>query len=161
MAFKADAPYWLDVQQFEQGQADRLAAQQRAALALYQGEFLANFHLRGAAVFEEWALVQRERLRLLALGSLASLAKQASKQGDFGQAMSDLRHLLVLDPWRESAHRELMRLLAQSGDRAAALAQYTACRQLLETELGVAPAPETAVLYKQIKDGTSKLGAEP
>ncbi|MCK4315213.1 MAG: hypothetical protein KAX24_05525 [Anaerolineae bacterium] len=33
------------------------------------------------------------------------------------------RRLLALDSWQEEAHRELMRLLALTGQRSAALAQ--------------------------------------
>jgi len=46
-----------------------------------------------------------------------------------------------------------MLLLAQSGQRGAALAQYEACQRALETELGVAPSAETVTLYEQIAAG--------
>lgn len=152
VAFNVDAPYWLDVQQFESGLVDSSPVRQRQVIELYRGEFLADFYARGAPVFEEWVLVQRERLRHLALEGIATLAEQTGKQGDLGQAMADWRRLLALDPWRESAHRALMRLLARTGDRAAALAQFEECQRLLETEIGVAPAPATMALYGQIKD---------
>jgi predicted ATPase len=60
---------------------------------------------------------------------------------------------LELDPWREEAHRQLMRALALSGQRSAALAQYEACRRVLAKELGVEPAAETNALFEQIKVG--------
>jgi hypothetical protein len=50
-----------------------------------------------------------------------------------------------------------MRCLAYSGQRAAALAQYEACRRTLEEELGVEPEPETTALYDQILAG--EIGA--
>ena len=46
-----------------------------------------------------------------------------------------------------------MRLLAQTGRRAAALAQYAACCQILDTELGVPPDETTTALYEQIRVG--------
>ena len=46
-----------------------------------------------------------------------------------------------------------MWLLAKSGDRAAALAQYESCRELLAEELGVEPEVEITQLYEQIKSG--------
>jgi len=152
-----DTPYWLDVQVFEQGLSQASPSSMREALTLYRGDFLGNFYIQGALSFEEWVVLERERLRNLALEGLSTLASNAYDQGDFQQAAIELRRLLLLDPWRESAHRELMRLLAQTGDRAAALTQYEACRQILERELGVEPASATVALYEQIRAGTFEL----
>lgn len=160
IGFASGPDAWVDAVAFEQGVASAsLAAQrealagQREALALYQGDFLAQFLVRNALLFEEWALFRRERLRGLALDALSGLAESALASADYSQATADLRRLLALDPWREAAHRALMRSLAASGDRAAALAQFERCRQTLWDELGVEPAPATAVLYEQIKAG--------
>ncbi len=46
-----------------------------------------------------------------------------------------------------------MLMLAHSGQRTSALAQYEACRQALADELGIEPDPETTGLYEQIRDG--------
>ncbi|MEZ4617363.1 MAG: BTAD domain-containing putative transcriptional regulator [Caldilineaceae bacterium] len=61
--------------------------------------------------------------------------------------------LLHLDPYHEPTHRQLMRLLAQSGQRSAALAQYESCRHLLATELDVPPDETTTALVEQIRAG--------
>ncbi len=63
------------------------------------------------------------------------------------------RRLLALEPWREEAHRQLMLLLARSGQRSAALAQYEACRRALAEELGAEPARETVGLYRRLAAG--------
>ncbi|MFL7810020.1 MAG: tetratricopeptide repeat protein, partial [Anaerolineae bacterium] len=55
-----------------------------------------------------------------------------------------------MDPWREEAHRQLMHLLALTGQRSAALAQYEACRRALADELAVEPTAETQALYQTI-----------
>jgi DNA-binding SARP family transcriptional activator len=60
---------------------------------------------------------------------------------------------VALDPWREEAHRRLMWLLISIGDRAAAIAQYEACRRTLEEDLGVEPMAETVALYQQLLAG--------
>jgi predicted ATPase len=49
-----------------------------------------------------------------------------------------------------------MRLLALSGQRSAALAQYESCCQRLKEELDVEPDQETTWLYEQIRDGKIK-----
>lgn len=153
VAFVPDAPFWFDVARFEQGLSQGTTAGQRAALDLYQGDFLAGWNVPAAPLFDEWALLKREYLRDIALTGLAKLAESALAAGDDAQAIRDLRRLLALDPWREAGHRALMRALAASGDRAAALAQYDACRRILAEELAVEPAPETETLYRQIKAG--------
>jgi DNA-binding SARP family transcriptional activator len=153
IGFDLGPDIWVDAVAFERGIAAASLADQREALALYQGDFLAQFAVRKAGLFEEWSLFRRERLRGLALDALYRLAKASLTTADYNQATADLRRLLTLDPWREAAHRALMRSLAASGDRAAALAQFERCRQTLWDELGVEPAPATAALYEQIKAG--------
>ncbi|MCB0124074.1 MAG: hypothetical protein KDE58_17590, partial [Caldilineaceae bacterium] len=60
---------------------------------------------------------------------------------------------LRLAPWHEEAHRQLMTILAQSGQRSAALAHFADCRQILADELGIEPNAETYALYVAIRDG--------
>jgi len=62
-------------------------------------------------------------------------------------------HLLQLDPLHEGAHYQKMYLLAASGQRYAALAQYEHYCQLLADELGVEPAAETTTLCEQLRAG--------
>ena len=69
--FDTTQPYVLDVEAFERGLAAGVSpAGLQAACDLYQGDFLAGFHLRQSRGFEEWAVVERERLRRLAVGGL-------------------------------------------------------------------------------------------
>jgi DNA-binding SARP family transcriptional activator/tetratricopeptide (TPR) repeat protein len=160
------APWWLDVTSFQTGiaQTGAGAGQEierlKAAVDLYRGDFLEGFYVRSAQGFEEWALAQRARLRELALQALNTLAAHYADQGEAGLApgIDSVTRLLALEPWREEAHRQLMRLLALSGQRGAALAQYEVCRQVLADELGVEPGPETMRLYEQIRDGELRAG---
>ena len=64
-----------------------------------------------------------------------------------------MTRLIELEPWDELAHTHLMRLLAQAGQRSAALAQYETCRRMLMEEFGVKPSAATKQLYEQIRDG--------
>jgi hypothetical protein len=56
-----------------------------------------------------------------------------------------------LDPLHEPAHRLLMELYADSGQRAAALRQYAECECILKQELELGPQPETTELYESIR----------
>jgi ABC-type oligopeptide transport system substrate-binding subunit/DNA-binding SARP family transcriptional activator len=165
IAFNRDSPHWLDVERFET-QAGGASAEAdierlREAVELYRGDFLEGFYVRQAPAFEEWALAQRARLHELAMQALHLLAAHYGQQGRAGQAASIdyTTRLLALEPWREDAHRQLMLLLARSGQRGGALAQYETCCRVLAEELGVEPGAETAVLAEAIKTG--QIESEP
>lgn len=128
-------------------------ARLRQAVALYRGDFLAGFTVADSAPFEEWRRITQEQLHVQMLDALTQLAAAAAAAGDDAQALDAARRLLTLEPWLEEAHRQVMRLLARQGQRAAALAQYQHCRQVLAAELGAAPDAETSALYEQIRSG--------
>jgi DNA-binding SARP family transcriptional activator/pimeloyl-ACP methyl ester carboxylesterase len=86
--------------------------------------------------YVEWAEEPRERLTLLR----TQLLRQARRW----------RQLVELDPVDEEAHLELVRELAEAGDRRAALRQYEAMDRTLRRELGVAPGPEAVRLREQL-----------
>lgn len=163
--FNPDSDYWLDVQHFvtlvtaterhphRHPESCRACAQRwQQAVELYRGPFLAQFFLPDSAGFEEWALLKREWLNQLALSALARLATFHERRGHYEQALHTARRQLELEPWREAAHRQVMRLHLLNGERTAALAQYEQCRQILANELGVEPETETTALYEQIRD---------
>jgi DNA-binding SARP family transcriptional activator len=154
VALDLASPYQLDVADFETAAAAGTGedpAQLRAAADLYRGDFLDGFYVKDARDFEEWAVVQRERLREALLRVLEALVELDQHQADYAAAAEHARRLLELDPWRESAHRQLMVLLARRGQHSAALAQYEKCRQILAAELGVEPMAETTALYERIR----------
>ncbi len=97
-------------------------------------------------------LVQREHLHQRIFEALTLLATHYEEHGALSCAITYLRRQIELEPWREEAHRQLMCVLAMNGARAAALAQYARCCQILDDELGVEPAEETVALYKRIRE---------
>jgi predicted ATPase/DNA-binding SARP family transcriptional activator len=129
------------------------AARLREAVALYHGELLQQVVVRDSVAYDEWLTLSRERLHRQALDALAQLAAYHEARGEDEQARQYAWRTLALEGWDEAAHRCLMRVLARSGQRAAALAQYERCRKVLAEELGVEPAAETTALYEQIRAG--------
>ncbi|MGC9394775.1 MAG: AAA family ATPase [Anaerolineae bacterium] len=123
------------------------------AVALYRDDFLAGFTLDDSAAFDEWQFFQTEGLRDALAGALTRLVEWYSGRGESGleQAIAYARRWLSLDPLHEPAHRHLIMLYAQSGQRSAALRQYRQCVRLLEEELGVAPIEESTQLYEHIR----------
>jgi predicted ATPase/DNA-binding SARP family transcriptional activator len=131
------------------------AARMEQAIALYRADFLAGFAMGDSAPFEEWQLLHRERLHQRALDALMCLADYHERCGADEQARRLAERQIELDPWREEAHRQLMRLLARGHQRSAALAQYETCRRELARDLSVEPEAETTALYERIRNSTS------
>jgi predicted ATPase/DNA-binding SARP family transcriptional activator len=121
------------------------------AVALVRGPFLAGLYLEECPAFDEWLLIQRERLHLQITTALEELADLHERAADGASVIQNVQRLLELDPLREDAYRWLMRLLAGGGQRSAAMAQYETCKHLLQEQLGVTPAPETILLAEQIR----------
>jgi DNA-binding SARP family transcriptional activator len=122
----------------------------KAAAALYHEPFMAGFNLRDSYPFEEWQFFQEETLRRELSGVLEKLACGLGEAGQVEEALQYTRRWLALDTLREEAHRQLMQLYLQSGQRNAALRQYRECVRTLDQELGVAPLEETTRLYHAI-----------
>lgn len=128
IAFNRQAPYWSDVEAF----SSYLTTQPtpltpvllQKALALYQAEFLADFAVQGAPIFESWLATQRQHWRAQALQGWQQLADYHWQQGDDAASLAATQQLLALAPWHEGAHRQQLLILARCGERAAALAQF-------------------------------------
>ena len=127
----------------------------RRAIDLYRGDFLVQFYLSDSAPFEEWALLRRERLRQYMLSALERLAAYAEWRGAFEQAIQMIRRQVELEPLSDDCQRELMRLLALSGQKAAAILQYETLQRTLKAELDLQPEPETTSLYEKIRRGST------
>jgi DNA-binding SARP family transcriptional activator len=125
-----------------------------AAVALFRGDFLEGFGLRDAPAFEDWQRGEADALRRELATALGRLVDAREAAGDHAGALAHARRRLALDPLHEPAHRALIRLLALTGDRAGALAQYRECVRTLSRELGVPPLEETTRLYEAISEGT-------
>jgi TolB-like protein/Tfp pilus assembly protein PilF len=128
-----------------------------SAVDLYRGDLLDGFGVPDPA-FEDWLRGERQRLREIAREAMTRLLELQLADGTADGALATARRLLGLDPLQEFAHRAIMRLYADKGERVLALKQYQACRELLRDELGVEPDGETERLYKEIRreDGTHK-----
>ena len=148
------AHVWVDVLAFQEQIASDDLEQWKEAVALYNGRFLDTISLKDSDIFEEWLSLTRRQLQQQMRQTLAKLARAYEKQGNFDKAITLMQRQLTLEPWQETAHQQLMRVLAINGRRAEALRQYESCRSILAQELGVTPEPATIDLYEQIRDGT-------
>jgi DNA-binding SARP family transcriptional activator len=147
---------WLDTDEFEhhvaggrQLEADGVpaaaAAEYERALALYQGDFLAD------DPYEEWPATTREHLLLDYLDVLDRLSAIWFDGHQYGASVALSRLLVERDPCREDGHRRLMRCYTRQGQPHLALRQFQACADALDRDLGVDPEPATVALAEQIR----------
>lgn len=156
IGLNGSAEVWLDTEEFErcitpglgkpiEQLTDTEVEGLRRGVALYKSDILVDFT-------DDWALREREKHRRLHLNALWRLMQVATVRRQYGEGIRFAQGILDCDALREDVHRELMRLFVLSGQRAQALLQFDACRQLLKRELAIGPMRETMELYRQIAD---------
>jgi DNA-binding SARP family transcriptional activator len=108
----------------------------------------------GQVDFEDWLGVERHRFDEQAKDLFERLSLALQVSGDLGRAVMIAERWAALDPLSDGAHRRLIALLAQSGDRAGALRCYRDFERSLREELRIEPEPETRDLARSIRDGS-------
>ena len=141
--------------------ADDVASLTEAS-QLYGGDLLKNLELDAAPEFDDWLHRERTRCRQLAQSMFDRLIARHREraQRDTAQASSareaafaTARRWVELEPAAESAHRWLMQLFFESGQREAALAQFEVCQRELAIALGRGPDAQTRTLFDAIAAG--------
>lgn len=169
VAINPDAEVWLDSVQLDESLQEihkqgKLTTSNASlltkALELYRGDFLTGFSVFDCKQFEEWQVRERERLHQLMVDGLSELVAYEIEAKEYQAGIKYATRLLELDPLMENAHRQMMMLLANNGQRAAALNQYETCQKLLQAELGVELAEETRNLYEQIRTGKQGMSEQ-
>jgi DNA-binding SARP family transcriptional activator/predicted ATPase len=152
-----------DAEQAVQHATDALVALEHAiaiasaqrALRLLDGEIL-------PADDAPWIDALRRRRDAAESAALRTTATAALALGRWSVVSEAATRLLDRDQLDESAARLLIRALAASGDRAAAIRAFERCRAALVAELGVDPAPETAAVYLEVlQSGSAPSGTIP
>jgi DNA-binding SARP family transcriptional activator len=160
VAFARGRPHRLDVAEFQTDVAQSLATDSpvelQRAIGLYRDEFLSGLSLIGAPDFESWLLAEREELRGQYMLALRAQVESSLRRCAWNSGIAAARRLISEEPWLEEAHRQLMLLLARSGQRQSAIAQYQSCRRVLREELGVEPQPETTALYNRLRAAVTR-----
>ncbi|MGW2250038.1 AfsR/SARP family transcriptional regulator [Kitasatospora sp. NPDC001660] len=91
--------------------------------------------------YDDWVLLERERLRQLYLHTMEELSRRDLRAGDFAGALEAAHVALRAEPLRESPHRLLLEIHLAEGNYSEAIHTYHAYRILLHRELGVNPSP--------------------
>jgi tetratricopeptide (TPR) repeat protein len=110
---------------------------------IYKGDLLEDWDV-------EWCRLEREELRRRYLDGLHSLGEVFEQRGRYDLALAYRRRAVEVDPLNETAQRNLIRLLQQSGNRAAAVTQLNVFARLCHSELGIEPDSETLALREAL-----------
>ncbi|HUL65683.1 MAG TPA: BTAD domain-containing putative transcriptional regulator [Burkholderiaceae bacterium] len=115
------------------------------------GDLLGTLMYDDCSDLNDWVAAARARHRTAHRDALAAAAARFEHEGRIAQALRLAEQLLIEDPLLEHAHRRVMRLHYLRGDRAAALAAFQRCRDVLARELAAAPGKETIGLAALIE----------
>lgn len=129
-----------------------LIAAMREATQLYRGPLLDDFD-------EIWILAEREHLQQRYVAALRTTLRTAYEAKDLATAEEMARRVLSVDPQRESAHRDLIRLLMMQRRLDLARRQLEDLEHLLRGQ-NLEPSRATQELAAQMA-AAAPLGATP
>jgi LuxR family transcriptional regulator, maltose regulon positive regulatory protein len=146
--------YAIDTEDFETAvsEAEKAKREKDAGLfrenlekanEIYRGEYMAG-------VYDDWAEERRNFFAEQHSRVLNALAKLSFTDKSWSDALKFAGAILKNDPFREDAHRLIMKVYAAQGKRSAVVEQFDTLQSLLKKELGVAPAPETRRIFQEL-----------
>jgi len=99
---------------------------------------------------EEWLILDQQRWDQLRLHALERLAERYLEDGRHMEALEAGLAAVSIEPYRESAHRALIRTFIAEGNSASAVAHYQRYRRLLTNELGLRPTSQLKALVDSL-----------
>jgi len=152
---------WTDVDEFDEryekgrrlekgGDLQAAAVEYERAIELYRGDYLID------DLYDDWTMVERERLSNAYTDMLGRLAVYYIETGEYQESIRSCYRVLEKDRCHEGSYRLLMCCYARLGLRGIALHQYRICEKILGQEYGTSPSAETQSLYTGIlKDNSA------
>jgi DNA-binding SARP family transcriptional activator len=131
----------------KEGSLEGAASHYERAISLYRGEYLVE------DLYEDWTMVERERLSNAYIEMLGRLALYYYQTDQDQESIRACYRILEKDRCHEESYRMLMRSYWRIGLRGRALRQYRLCERILSQEYGSVPSAETQALYRSIISG--------
>jgi LuxR family transcriptional regulator, maltose regulon positive regulatory protein len=149
--FNSTLDYEYDVEAFESYLARARRARDlsrrmewyQKAVDLVQGPYLSE-------VDALWVFTERERLGQLYDSALEELARLYLNSNQLHECLTISQTALIKNRYNELIYQFEMKAYAALGDRAAIVRSYQACKTSLMEGLGIAPSPETEMLYQDL-----------
>jgi len=102
--------------------------------------------------YDDWALIERERIRQRLLHALEALSVRLACLGRFGDAVDAALLAVGAEPLRESAQRALIEAHVAEGNLTEARRTYLVYRDLIRRELDVEPSSDLSARILIRKD---------
>jgi DNA-binding SARP family transcriptional activator len=100
--------------------------------------------------YDDWVVLERERLRQLRANALEVLCDRLASAERFGDAIKVGLAAVRNEPLRESAHRAVIRIHLAQGNRADAFRHYAHYRRLVADALGIEPSARMEALVGRL-----------
>jgi DNA-binding SARP family transcriptional activator len=117
------------------------------ALQIYEGDFFSAFASPGSGNFEEWASLERTRLRRMFVSCAESVMRAALDAGHFGHALEIAKRVRQLEPDGQTGWRMLIESRIASGDRIGAEGDANQLEEWLAREEWKAEPATRAILH--------------
>jgi DNA-binding SARP family transcriptional activator/TolB-like protein len=141
----------VDLHSFEAALRDGRPPALVRVLDLYRGELLEGLAI-AEPLFDEWLLLERQRLREAALDMLGRLLAVQCADQEWNAALVTARRLVRLEPFDEATHCQLIRLYRRLGRHGEALRQFEICRDVFARNLGIEPGPAIREAFREALD---------
>jgi len=123
------------------------------AVELYGGDFLPQFAAPGSAEFEQWADLERDRLRRLYLRAADAVTHDRLAHGRLRKAKDLAMRARAANPQHETAWRLVLETLIAAGDRIGAEMEADALTRIL-ADAHRPPEPATEALLSLARSAT-------
>lgn len=151
-----DAGLALDLHEAQRcGQAlvrDAAAEPEGRAVAMLDHDLLPSWD-------EDWLVIDRERQRQLRMHALEALSVALCRTGRYPDAITAALAAVRAEPLRESSQRTLISAHLGEGNVSEAVRQLAAYRQLLRSELGIAPSAQLEAIVRAALGATAYSSA--
>lgn len=111
--------------------------------------------------YDDWAIIERERMRQRMLHALEALSRELTEMGRYGEAVDAAMTAISAEPLRESAQRALLEAHMAESNISEARRDFLAYRNLVRRELGVEPSVELAALVRWRLSAGSQACSRP
>lgn len=151
-AWNTSIPLWVDTDQFDAycRQADAAENAETKlelltkALDLYKGDFLPK------SALEPWAVPIGTYYHSQYIKVVHTVLQLLSKSNRYAEAIGICQKAVVIDPYEESFHKELIQALVRTNSPQAAMKHYEYVTELFFDQFGVTPSEELTSIYREI-----------